>query len=595
MAAQPRRPQLRIACEECRRKRIRCDRGTPQCMACATSGKTCVVRDNCPRRGPKKGYLKTLQNKIEDLQTRLNEQQEALTTETRTCSPAQEEVNSDNDNGSSTESNEAQSTPNATPITLGDIQLWTQPLEVQFPIMQPGPWDCIENSFPSSDFPVLDHTQEPAPIAIGVGLHITPMMHNDLDQLYFDRAYMFAPILQAHRYRSWSKQPNKSKQKNCLQHAMWTLASSLSSQFQIAVRQLYGETRQLLHAIESEESHHQISIEQAQAWLLLAIYELTCEDYHRGMMSAGMAFRLVQMMRLYELDVQNPFNTQAEEQYSAQLSPSSQVHDDWIDVETKRRTFWLAYTVDRFTSMVDELHMFFDDRMIRTLLPAPEANFASGRPIEMNFLTDMVRDVDLEWPDDDLSSFTETVIAAHICGRVLEHKQRPLARTRDTTVEFCRRHRCINTLLAKRITMLRMHASAEHLDPVLTFTTLAAHISVLMLYDFIESKPLGIKTQATQLTKALHAEYQQQALDAVADIPLLVVALDQHFQTHPLTPILLLLGARFSQSHPGLNDASNKLMPCIITTLQASINLNSLSQSFLQLMGLQDDVYGVFT
>ncbi|KAI1781284.1 putative Zn(II)2Cys6 transcription factor [Hypoxylon cercidicola] len=597
MAAQPRRPQLRIACEECRRKRIKCDRGTPQCMPCATSGKTCVVRDNCPRRGPKKGYLKTLQNQIEDLQTRLNEQQEVSTAETRTYSPSREEINSDNDNGGNMmDSIEVQSTSTTTPITLGDIQLWTQPLEVQFPTMQPGPWDCIENSFPCLDFPVLDHTQEPAPFAMGVGLHITPMMHNDLDQLYFDRAYMFAPILQAHRYRSWSKQPNKSKQQTCLQHAMWTLASSLTSQFQVEARQLYGETRQLLHEIESEEPCHQISIEQAQAWLLLAIYELTCEDYHRWMMSAGMAFRLIQMMRLYELDThESPSTSQAQEQYPAQLSPSGQVQDDWIDVETKRRTFWLAYTIDRFTSMVDGLHMFFDDRMIRTLLPAPEANFASGRPMEMSFLTDVVRDVDLERPDEDLSSFTETVIVAHICGRVLEHKQRPMARTRDTTVEFCRRHRCINALLAQRITMMRMHASAEHLDPVLTFTALAAHISVLMLYDFIESKPLGTKVQATQLTNTLHAECQQQALDAVADISLLVVALDRHFQTHPLTPILLLLAARFSQSHPGLNDASNKLMPCIITTLQSSINLNRLSQSFLQLIRPQNDIYVSFT
>lgn len=553
-------------------------------MSCATSGKTCVVRDNCPRRGPKKGYLKTLQNKIEDLQARLNEQ-EASTTETRTRSPSHEEINSDNDNGGSVDTIEVQSTSTSTPITLGDIQLWTPPLDVQFPIMQPAPWECIESSFPSPEFPSLDYSQEPAPFSMGVGLQITPMMHNDLDQLYFDRAYMFAPIVQAHRYRSWSKQPNKSMQQTCLQYAMWTFASSLSSQFQVAVRQLYKETKQLLHTIESEEPCHQVSIEQAQAWLLLAMYELTCEDYHRWMMSAGTAFRLIQMLRLYELDVnQSTPTTQAQDQYAAQLSPSAQVQDDWIEVETRRRTFWLAYTIDRFTSMIDGLHMFFDDRMIRTLLPAPEVNFASGRPKKTSFITDLVRDGDLERPDDDLSSFTETVIVAHICGLVLDHKQRPLARTRDTTVDFCHRHRYINALLTQRITMQRVHASVGHLDPVLTFTALASQICVLMLHDFIETKPLGNKAQATQLTKALHGEYQQQALDAVADIPHLVVALDQHFQTHPLTPILLLLGARFSQSHPGLNDASNQLMPCIISTLQACINLNRLSQNFLQLI-----------
>ncbi|KAI0478561.1 putative Zn(II)2Cys6 transcription factor [Xylariaceae sp. FL0804] len=596
MAAQPQRQHLGIACEECRRKRIRCDRGTPQCTACASAGKECVVRDSCPRRGPKKGYLKTLQNRIEDLQTRLNEQQETSAPKTRSCSPCQEDTTSDNDNGSNLDNNEAHTTSVSPPITLGDIQLWPQPVEPQFPIVPLGQWDCIENTFSSTDFPALDHTQEPAWFPKGIDFNVTPMMHNDLDQLFFDRAYMFAPILHAYRYRSWSRQLNKSKQQTCLQHAMWTLASSLSSQFQVSVRQLYGKTRQLLLALESDELCQHISIEQAQAWLLLAIYELTCNDYHRGMMSAGVAFRLVQMMRLYEVDApQHPQSTPVQAQCQARLGPSGLVQEDWIDAETRRRTFWLAYTIDRFTSTVDGLQLCFDDRMIRTRLPAPEANFASGRPTETSFLTDMVRAAELEWPDDDLSSFTETVIVANICGRVLEHKQGPPPSSRDATIEFCRRHRCMSVLLAQRITLLRMHASIEHLDPVLTFTALAAHTCVLMLYDIIESNPLGTNAQAMQLAKALQAEYLQQALDAVADIPLLVVALGQHFQTHPLTPILLLQGARFSQSHPELNDASNKLMPCIVMTLQTSASHNRLSQSFLQLIGPQNDTWGTFT
>lgn len=338
---------------------------------------------------------------------------------------------------------------------------------------------------------------------------------------------------------------------------MWTLAASLSSQFQVAGRQFYAETRQLLQALESEEPGNQISIEQAQAWTLLAIYELTCEDYHRGMMTAGRAFRLIQIMRLYELDIPpSPSSKQAPKQEQWPLNPQGQVQEDWIDLETKRRTFWLAYTLDRFTSMVDGLHLFFDERMvsclecyfsnfnayiyflqIRTRLPAPEFNFASGLPTDTSFLTDMIRVIDLEWSETELSSLKETVIVATICGQVLEHKQRPPARMRDSTAtmyDFCRRHRSLNALLAQRIKMLRMHASFENLNPVFTFTALATYIAVLMLYDVIQSKPIGTEAQATQLTKALHSEHQQQSLDAVADIALLVAALGQHFQVkHP--------------------------------------------------------------
>ncbi|KAH1289845.1 hypothetical protein KXV22_006559 [Aspergillus fumigatus] len=547
----PRQPPtiaVRVTLRRMPAQRIRCDKARPQCAACAASGTTCLVRESCPRRGPKKGYLKALLNKIEDLQVQLEKQQAMAMPESRASSSPRGGANTDTEDGSSLE-NEVHNTRTTTPMTIGNIPSWPAPVEFSFPIMPLPPWDCTDPSYSIAPFVGFDPHQNLTPVSIGSELQITPMMHNDLDQLYFDRAYVFAPIVQAHRYRSWSKQTNKSKEKTCLQRAMWTLASSLSSQFQVAGRQFYAETRQLLHALESEEPGHQISIEQAQAWTLLAIYELTCEDYHR-------------------------------------------VQEDWIDLETKRRTFWLAYTLDRFTSMVDGLHLFFDERMIRTRLPAPKANFASGRPTETSFLPDMIRVIDLDWPETELSPLKETVIVATICGQVLEHKQRPPSRTRDstaTTYDFCRRHRSLNALLAQRIKMLRLHASFEHLNPVFTLTALATYIAVLTLYNGIQSQPLGTEAQAMQLTKALHSEHQQQSLDAVADVALLVTALGQHFQTHPLVPILLFLAARFSQTHPELNDAYNKLMPCILSALQGSTNPNKLAQHFLQLLGPQTD------
>ena len=44
--------------------------------------------------------------------------------------------------------------------------------------------------------------------------------------------------------------------------------------------------------------------------------------------------------------------------------PSGQPKDNWIETETKRRTFWLAYKIDRFASMVDGLHLFFNGQMV---------------------------------------------------------------------------------------------------------------------------------------------------------------------------------------------------------------------------------------
>ncbi|KAL0929999.1 uncharacterized protein CTRU02_214819 [Colletotrichum truncatum] len=199
----------------------------------------------------------------------------------------------------------------------------------------------------------------------------------------------------------------------------------------------------------------------------------------------------------------------------------------------------------------------------------------------MSLLSEMIPVVDLEWPHENVSSFTENIIGATLCGRVLEHKQKSPTRSCQ---DFCREHRAINTLLGQHIKMLRIHASLEYPDTTIAFATLAAHIAVLMLYDLVESRPLGTDAQGTQLTQALFTEHKQQSMDAVTDIALLVAVLGQHFQMHPLTPILLLLGARFSQSHPGLNNAYMRLMPNIITTLRALTGLNKLAEDFIQLL-----------
>ena len=115
---------------------------------------------------------------------------------------------------------------------------------------------------------------------------------------------------------------------------MWTLAASFSVQFQQIGESLYHDTRHMLEMLDLKgNTVEPIEIEQVQAWILLTIYEFTRSCYRRGWMRAGHAFRLVQFMKLYELDIVAS-NTA-----------------DWVEVETKRRTFWMAYCMDRFASI----------------------------------------------------------------------------------------------------------------------------------------------------------------------------------------------------------------------------------------------------
>ena len=123
---------------------------------------------------------------------------------------------------------------------------------------------------------------------------------------------------------------------------MWTLAASLSAQLQHVRESLCDCTRNLLESLESRGSSKEFTdIEHAQARVLLLIYDFMQANFQRGWMSAGCCFRLLQLMRLYELDTPAAVGMR-----NSVIEPES-----FIITEEKRRTFWMAYCLDRFISI----------------------------------------------------------------------------------------------------------------------------------------------------------------------------------------------------------------------------------------------------
>ena len=135
---------------------------------------------------------------------------------------------------------------------------------------------------------------------------------------------------------------------------MWLLAASASAQYQNLCDSLYFDAKQSLESLEARDTKTEIvDIEQIQAWLLLSVYEFMRIDFRRGWMSAGRAFRLIQLIRLHEIDMPN-------------LS-LSQV--DWIEMEEKRRTFWMAYSMDRFVSIRNGWPLTLSEQVVSQSIP----------------------------------------------------------------------------------------------------------------------------------------------------------------------------------------------------------------------------------
>lgn len=112
----------------------------------------------------------------------------------------------------------------------------------------------------------------------------------------------------------------------------------------------------MLEAIDLEDDRTDFDdVAQAQAWILVTLYELMRMNHRRGWTSAGRAFRLVQLMRLYEIDNSN----------HVMMLPNGTAQMDWVEVEEKRRTFWMAYSLDRFVCVRSGSPLTLHEQVVR--------------------------------------------------------------------------------------------------------------------------------------------------------------------------------------------------------------------------------------
>ena len=117
----------------------------------------------------------------------------------------------------------------------------------------------------------------------------------------------------------------------------------------------------------TRDTNFLVDTEEIQAWILIATYE-SMRTFHRSAwMSAGRAFRLVQLMRLHEID--NPTNAPVH-------VPG--LETELIETEEKRRVFWMAYFLDHLFSMRNNWPVTLNEHVVKPFLNANEENKLSN-------------------------------------------------------------------------------------------------------------------------------------------------------------------------------------------------------------------------
>ncbi|KAJ5591586.1 fungal-specific transcription factor domain-containing protein [Penicillium hispanicum] len=542
-------PRGRQACDECRRRKLRCDGQQPQCRVCRETGVVCEITQRGVR-GPKKGHLKALKNRVLHLEAMLDG---------RLAAHQRPNDFTGNVRGGNAPTPSVSSVEIEENAAIEATELW-----IPHSTAPSGPEREV---FLSSGFvPTLP--------AFNSHLPPTPILHAELDQLYLDRVHQSIPILHQRRYLSWSKASTKTAAQRCLQYAMWTLASLLSTQFREYIEPLYQETKQMLENLSLEaDEHSSFSTELAQASVLLVSFE-SMRTYHRkAWMSAGRAFRLVQAMRYHAID--SPVD---------KGGPSSPQCGDFIEVEERRRVFWMAYFLDHVISMRDDWPITLNEHVICTRLPAPDAAFQSGRHELGPFLSEAMTEPTL----NVRSSFNECLILATICGRSLLQIQRyHISKAYgDVVLDLAEQRRWLKSLLTTRLQVLLQYypSPTEASDPLLLFANILGQATVVYFCKaMIESAEIPVDPLQESIEIA---NYENQALEASAAIIHLATTLRElpSSKIHPLMPIPLFLCAEFLYTKIHNGEAFQLRLQGLFSILRELKNVNNPERSYLDLL-----------
>ncbi|KAI1461778.1 fungal-specific transcription factor domain-containing protein [Annulohypoxylon moriforme] len=584
-----------LSCEECRRRKVRCDRVQPRCGTCAEMGIECLINDKRKQRGPKKGQIKSLRSRVAILESRINGRLNTL--ESQATAIGSKPVGINTTLPSSTMSDDMERNLSMDmDINLSEI-IETDERHVAtstFTYTTPDPIPVTterkdsEIAIPEIVRPERHLNFNSSNVIEDLG--ISDLIWADLDLLYFDRVHPVLPMIHKRRYFAWSCQEILTPAHLSLRLAMGTLAAAVSTQFPGLSNMLYTEIRRILETPDMSEQGSSwmvgnVPLEMIQAWLLVAHYELMCIHENRAMITAGRAFRLVQLSQLQYVDTAEASSNDA---VAALTMPISVTQDEgFAEAEERRRTFWIAFSLDRFLGTGNEWPLTLQEEMTCPRLPSPETYFQNNVSIEMDFLPGALTNND----QSTHSPFTKCIINATLYGRCAAHRRLALASSLSTRglEEFWTRHKWLASVL-ERQTQVLTHYPANILklddpNPVSVFSQMLGLSAIIHLFITIDiSSWHDVKHQM------IASAYGERATQAAGEIAHMVKEMPKLFcfEAHPFLPNILSDTATFLMKHTktsGLThsnpNAQSDEIEQLLSALRDLSDVNNLARDLL--------------
>ncbi|KAM0563886.1 hypothetical protein ACHAPJ_000093 [Fusarium lateritium] len=549
----------RLACMICRKRKLKCDGVRPSCSTCSRLGHTCAYDEQRRKSGPKRGYVKALEERLKQVETLLKTQEPpqnipknlnvAVPGPPQTTSPANLNITN-------------------APIDLTGDHNMEQHWNFTDKSPQQGTMDNF-NFNTSLDMGINNVGGTFTWEMIGLGLEepLPPQETIDeLHQIYFEKVHPSLPMIHKYRYLAAMNLAPNQRPPVCLRYAMWTLACTITDKYADLKDLFYRRARKYVEADYIKGyGEHMISIAHCQTHTLLASYEMKMMYFPRAWINTGSAIRLAQILDGTGLDVKQC------------VAPPK----DWTEREERRRTFWMAFCQDRYASIGTGWPMTIDERDIMTNLPASEEAYNMSRPEQTQSLSECTSPMGA----GKLSSFGGIVLMACLFGRNLVHLHRPDADDLDHDLNgpFWKRHRQMDNILLNTSLCLppQLKLPTGLSNPNIVFTNMSIHTSTICLHQ-----AAIFKAEKNKLPASVSAESKVRCITAANEIAS-IMRMISHMDLSTVNPFIsfcLYVSARvfvqYLKSRPDDSQTADSLR-FLLSAMNALKRRNPLTESFL--------------
>ncbi|KAK3906203.1 hypothetical protein C8A05DRAFT_12047 [Staphylotrichum tortipilum] len=575
----------RLACMICRKRKLKCDGIKPSCSTCSRLGHTCAYDEVRRKSGPKRGYVKALEERLKQVETLLKTKEVASTGSERTKGASVPLTGTPkqplNQHAAAT-ANFNVTDPSIGIASSRDMDRW------HFTADSPNPPPLEEFNFNGGMGAMgmggVDNNFTWEMIGLGLEEPLPPQETIDeLHQIYFDKIHPSVPMIHKYRYLAAMNLAPAQRPPVCLRYAMWTLACSVSDKFQTLKDLFYARSRKYLESDYIKGyGEHIISVAHVQTHVLLASYEFKWMYFPRAWMSAGSGVRLAQMIGLHRLDGSGLDVKQC-------LPPPR----DWTEREERRRTFWMAFCLDRFASIGTGWPMTIDEKDILTNLPSSDEAFEMSRPEQ----TPTLQDAMCATGAGKLSPFGGTVLMACLFGRNLVHLHRPDVDDRDHDLngEFWKRHRQMDNILLNTSLCLPPQLKLPNGlgNSNVVFTNMCIHTSTICLHQ-----AAIFKADKNRLPASVSSESKVRCITAANEIAS-IMRMVSHLDLSAMNPFIsfcLYVSARvfvqYLKSRPDDSQTADSLR-FLLSAMNALKRRNPLTESFLVQLDVDLEALGV--